>query len=83
MPCSNFGSATAACRVSCISAALTSCHLYLNHAEQAALQLTREPYPLPRLVLARRPPSLFEYEYADFRIENYQHHPHIAAPVAV
>jgi thymidylate synthase len=59
------------------------CHLYVNHAEQADLQLTRTPYPLPRLTLQRRPPSLFDYEYADFRIENYQHHPHIAAPVAV
>ena len=59
------------------------CHLYLNHLDQARLQLAREPYPLPRLVLRRRPPSLFEYEYEDFEITGYQHHPAIKAPVAV
>ena len=59
------------------------CHLYLNHLEQADLQLAREPFPLPQLVLQRRPDSLFEYRYEDFRIEGYQHHPHIKAPVAV
>ena len=59
------------------------CHLYLNHLEQARQQLAREPYPLPQLVLRRRPPSLFEYEYEDFEITGYQHHPAIKAPVAV
>jgi thymidylate synthase len=59
------------------------CHLYLNHLEQADLQLARDPYPLPRLVLRRRPPSLFDYEYEDFEIVGYRHHPAIAAPVAV
>ncbi len=59
------------------------CHLYLNHLEQADLQLTREPLPLPRLALRRRPPDLFSYEYEDFEITGYQHHPAIAAPVAV
>jgi thymidylate synthase len=59
------------------------CHLYLNHLEQARLQLAREPYPLPQLVLRRRPPSLFDYEYEDFEITGYQHHPAIKAPVAV
>jgi len=59
------------------------CHIYLNHLEQARLQLAREPYPLPQLVLRRRPPSLFEYEYEDFEITGYQHHPAIKAPVAV
>ena len=58
-------------------------HIYLNHLEQVNLQLTREPYPLPRLVIKRRPPSIFDYTYEDFEIVNYQHHPHIAAPVAV
>src|SRR5262249_39082599 len=42
------------------------CHLYLNHLEQADLQLARDPLPLPRLVLRRRPPSIFEYAYEDF-----------------
>jgi thymidylate synthase len=59
------------------------CHLYLNHLEQADLQLSRSPLPLPHLVIKRRPPSLFDYVYEDFAIENYQSHPAIKAPVAV
>jgi thymidylate synthase len=59
------------------------CHLYLNHLEQVDLQLSREPLPLPRLVLGRRPPSLFEYAYEDFEFAGYQSHPAIRAPVAV
>ena len=59
------------------------CHLYLNHLEQADLQLSREPLPLPELVLHRRPESLFEYCYEDIEFRNYQHHPAIRAPVAV
>ena len=59
------------------------CHLYLNHLEQADLQLSRSPLPLPQLVIKRRPPSLFDYVYEDFSIENYQSHPAIKAPVAV
>ncbi|HEV3468258.1 MAG TPA: thymidylate synthase [Pyrinomonadaceae bacterium] len=59
------------------------CHLYLNHLEQARLQLSREPYPPPRLRLKRRPDSIFDYEFEDFELENYQAHPRIAAPVAV
>ncbi len=59
------------------------CHLYLNHLEQADEQLTREPLPLPRLAIKRRPPSIFDYEYDDFEILNYQSHPHIPAKVAV
>jgi thymidylate synthase len=58
-------------------------HLYLNHLEQADLQLTRAPLPLPRLVIRRRPPSIFEYDYEDFEFVNYQHHAAIKAPVAV
>jgi thymidylate synthase len=59
------------------------CHLYLNHLEQADLQLSREPYPLPELILRRRPPTLFDYQYEDFEIRNYRHHPPIKAPIAV
>jgi thymidylate synthase len=59
------------------------CHLYLNHLEQAREQLARAPYPLPRLALRRRPPSIFEYRYEDFEIVGYQAHPHIKAPVAI
>lgn len=59
------------------------CHLYLNHLEQADLQLGRTPLELPHLRLRRRPPTLFDYQFEDFEIVNYQHHPAIKAPVAV
>jgi thymidylate synthase len=59
------------------------CHLYANHFEQARIQLDREPYPLPQLVLKRRPESLFDYTFEDIALENYRYHPHIAASVAV
>ena len=59
------------------------CHLYLNHLEQADLQLSRSPLPPPRLELRRRPASLFEYQYEDIQIVDYQSHPAIRAPVAV
>ncbi|MGO1766848.1 MAG: thymidylate synthase [Advenella sp.] len=59
------------------------CHLYSNHLEQAQLQLSRTPYPFPRLVIRRKPDSIFDYEYEDFEIADYQFHPHIKAPVAV
>lgn len=58
-------------------------HLYSNHLEQAKLQLTRKPYPLPKLVIKRKPDSIFDYKYEDFELVGYQAHPHIAAPVAV
>ena len=59
------------------------CHLYLNHLEQARLQLGREPYPPPRLALRRRPESLSDYQYEDFDVIGYRSHPAIKAPVAV
>ena len=59
------------------------CHLYVNHLEQARLQLTREPLPLATLAITRRPPSLFEYRYEDFVFTGYQSHPAIKAPIAV
>lgn len=59
------------------------CHLYSNHLEQARLQLTRHPGPLPSLTIKRRAESIDAYEYEDFMIEDYQAAPHIAAPVAV
>jgi thymidylate synthase len=59
------------------------CHLYLNHLEQADLQLGRAPLPLPQLRLRRRPPTIFDYDYEDFEFVNYQHHAAIKAPVAV
>lgn len=59
------------------------CHLYLNHLEQADLQLSRAPLPLPQLAIRRRPPTIFDYTFEDFEFLNYQHHPAIKAPVAV
>jgi thymidylate synthase len=58
-------------------------HIYDNLVEQVNLQLTREPYPYPTLRFARKPESIFEYEYEDFILENYQHHPFIKGEVAV
>ncbi len=58
-------------------------HLYLNHLEQARLQLTREPRPLPRMNIKRTPPSLFEFAYEDFELLDYDPHPHIKAQVSV
>lgn len=59
------------------------CHIYLNHLEQVKLQLSRTPYPLPKLHIKRRAPSLFDYTYDDFEIVDYQAHPHIKGAVAV
>ncbi len=58
-------------------------HLYTNHLEQASLQLTRTPYPLPVLNIRRKPESIFGYVFEDFEIVNYQSHPAIKAPIAV
>jgi thymidylate synthase len=58
-------------------------HLYMNHLEQAKLQLAREPYELPKLVIQRKPDSIFDYKFEDFIIEGYQSHPGIKAPIAV
>ena len=59
------------------------CHLYLNHLDQARLQVTREPRSLPRLTIHCRPESIEQYRYEDFEITDYDPHPHIPAPVAV
>jgi len=58
-------------------------HLYTNHIEQAKLQLSRDPHPLPQLVIKRKPDSIFDYRFEDFEIVNYQAHPSIKAPIAV
>jgi thymidylate synthase len=59
------------------------CHLYLNHLEQVESQLARAPRPLPKLVMARKPASIFDYRFEDFAFLDYQPYPAIKAPVAV
>lgn len=59
------------------------CHIYLNHLEQIHLQLSRKPYPLPKLHFKRKPPSLFDYRYEDIEIVDYQSHAAIKGTVAV
>ncbi len=58
-------------------------HLYMNHMEQATLQLTRTPLPLPQLHINTRPKDIFSYEFSNFEIQNYQSHETIKAPVAI
>jgi thymidylate synthase len=62
---------------------LGDAHLYANHIEQARLQLTREPLPLPRMKINPGVRSIFEFDFADFELVDYQAHPHIKAEVAV
>ncbi|MBX3048493.1 MAG: thymidylate synthase [Anaerolineales bacterium] len=62
---------------------LGDCHLYSNHFEQAGLQLSRQPYALPRMQLNPEIRSIFDFDYSDFTLLDYQAHPHIKAPVAV
>ncbi len=59
------------------------CHLYSNHLDQVEEQLARNPLPLPKLAIRRRPDSITGYHFDDFEIIGYEYHPHISAPVAV
>jgi len=58
-------------------------HLYNNHIEQARLQLTRDPYPLPKMDINPDIKSIFDFQYDDFELVEYQSHPHIKAEVSV
>lgn len=58
------------------------CHIYDNHVEQVLEQLSRDPYPYPQLEI-RKADSIFSYDYSDFKVVDYKHHPTIKAPVAV
>ena len=58
-------------------------HLYLNHLEQARLQLTRQPFPMPRMLLNPEVKSIFAFDYPDFKLEGYQSHPHIKAEISI
>ncbi|MEX0601542.1 MAG: thymidylate synthase [Rhodothermales bacterium] len=59
------------------------CHIYVNHLEQVEQQLSREPRRLPKLIIHRVPETLFDYQYENFEIADYDPHPHIRAPIAV
>lgn len=58
-------------------------HLYSNHLDQAREQLSRKPLPLPKLIIHRKPESIFDYRYEDFELAGYESHPHIKAPIAI
>lgn len=62
---------------------LGDAHLYSNHMEQTELQLSREPFPLPTMKINPDVKDIFDFKFEDFELVNYQHHPHIKAPVAV
>lgn len=62
---------------------LGDAHLYSNHMEQTELQLSREPFPLPTMKINPNVKNIFDFTFEDFELENYQHHPHIKAPVAI
>lgn len=59
------------------------CHIYTNHLEQVDTQLGRTPYPMPQLTICRKPDSIFDYQFEDFLVDNYECHPGIKAPIAV
>lgn len=59
------------------------CHIYSNHFEQVETQLSRSPFPYPTMNIKRKPESIFDYEFEDFELQEYQHHAAIKAPVAV
>jgi len=63
--------------------AIGDAHIYANHFEQVRTQLSRQPGPLPRLIIKRRPPTIYDYELEDFELLGYDPHPSIKAPVAV
>ena len=59
------------------------CHLYNNHVQQAETQLKRTPKTLPKLIIKRKPASIFDYQFEDFEIIDYHPHPAISAPIAI
>lgn len=59
------------------------CHIYTNHIDQLKIQIEREPFKLPKLIIKNKPASIFNYNFEDFEIVNYNSHPHIKMDVAV
>jgi len=62
---------------------LGDAHIYTNHLEQVKLQLSRTPKPLPQIQINSNVSSIFDYQYTDFELLNYQPHPHIKGEIAV
>lgn len=62
---------------------LGDAHIYLNHLEQVKLQLTRQPFPLPQMILNPEKKHIFDFNYEDFTLENYRCHPHIKGEISV
>ena len=62
---------------------LGDAHIYTNHLDQVKEQITREPYPLPKMLINKEVKSIFDFKYEDFELVDYQAHPHISGPVAV
>jgi thymidylate synthase len=62
---------------------LGDAHIYLNHIDQVKLQLSREPYPLPVMKLGNERKSIFDFEFGDFELVNYNAHPHIKGEIAI
>ena len=62
---------------------LGDAHLYMNHLEQSKLQITRKPYTLPKILINSDRKSIFDFQYEDFCLINYNYHPIIKAPIAV
>jgi thymidylate synthase len=62
---------------------LGDAHLYINHIDQAKLQLSRQPYTSPQMLLNSEVQSIFDFKYGDFELINYQAHPHIKAEISV
>ena len=62
---------------------LGDAHIYLNHIEQAKLQLTRQPYKLPSMTINKNVNNIFNFKFEDFKLENYVAHPHIKADISV
>jgi thymidylate synthase len=62
---------------------LGDAHIYLNHMEQVKLQLSREPFPLPEILLNPEIKNIVDFKYKDFTLQNYQAHPHIKGQIAI